>query len=158
MPKLDPTRVPVKTGSIYPAPYAAMMAGRSSLRLGEAGGLTQFGVNLVTLEPGALSSLRHWHMAEDEFVMVTEGECVMVTDAGEEVMRPGDCAAFPAGVADGHHFINRTGAVARFLVVGSKAAREVATYSDVDLVVTVEGKSATFTRKDGSPYVPPEGE
>lgn len=157
MPKLDLARVPVKTGSIYPAPYAAMMAGRSSLRLGEAGGLTQFGVNLVTLEPGALSSLRHWHMAEDEFVMVTEGECVMVTDAGEEVMRAGDCAAFPAGVADGHHFINRSGAVARFLVVGSKAAREVATYSDVDLVVTVEGKSATFTRKDGSPYVAPEG-
>lgn len=157
MPKLDLARVPVKTGSIYPAPYAAMMAGRSSLRLGEAGGLTQFGVNLVTLEPGALSSLRHWHMAEDEFVMVTEGECVMVTDAGEEVMRAGDCAAFPAGVADGHHFINRSGAAARFLVVGSKAAREVATYSDVDLVVTVEGKSATFTRKDGSPYVPSEG-
>lgn len=158
MPKLDLSKVPVKTGSIYPAPYAAMMAGRSSLRLGDAGGLTQFGVNLVTLEPGALSSLRHWHMAEDEFVMVTEGECVMVTDAGEEVMRPGDCAAFPAGVADGHHFINRSDAVARFLVVGSKAAREVATYSDVDLVVTVEGKSAVFTRKDGSPYIPPVGE
>lgn len=157
MPKLDLSAVPVKTGSIYPAPYAAMMAGRSSLRLGDAGGLTQFGVNLVTLEPGALSSLRHWHMAEDEFVMVTEGECIMVTDAGEEVMRPGDCAAFPAGKADGHHFVNRSGAVARFLVVGSKAPREVATYSDVDLMVEMAGGKATFTRKDGSPYVPEEG-
>lgn len=156
MPKLDLASVPVKTGSIYPAPYAAMMAGRSSLRLGQAGGLTQFGVNLVTLEPGALSSLRHWHLHEDEFVMVLTGECVMVTDAGEEVMRPGDCAAFPAGLADGHHFINRSDAPARFLVVGTKAPREVATYSDVDLVVVVEKGTATFTRKDGTPYVPAE--
>ena len=154
MPKLDLSAVPVKTGSIYPDPYAAMMAGRSSLRLGQAGGLTQFGVNIVILAPGALSSLRHWHLHEDEFVMVTEGECVMVTDAGEEVMRPGDCAAFPAGVANGHHFINRSDAPARFLVVGTKAPREVATYSDVDLVVVVEGGTATFTRKDGTPYVP----
>jgi uncharacterized cupin superfamily protein len=154
MPKLDLSAVPVKTGSIYPDPYAAMMAGRSSLRLGQAGGLTQFGVNIVILAPGALSSLRHWHLHEDEFVMVTQGECVMVTDAGEEVMRPGDCAAFPAGVADGHHFINRSGAEARFLVVGTKAPREVATYSDVDLMVVVEDSTATFTRKDGSAYVP----
>lgn len=156
MPKLDLAAVPVKTGSIYPAPYAAMMAGRSSLRLGQAGGLTQFGVNLVTLEAGAMSSLRHWHMAEDEFVMVTEGECTLITDAGAEVMRPGDCAAFPAGVADGHHFINRSDRVARFLVVGTKAAHEVATYSDVDLMVTIDGSGARFTRKDGSPYVAPE--
>jgi uncharacterized cupin superfamily protein len=148
---IDMTTVPVKTGSIYPAPFAAMMAGRSSLRLGDAGGLTQFGVNLVTLEPGALSSLRHWHAAEDEFVMVTEGECTLVMDAGETVMRPGDCAAFPAGVADGHHFVNRSAHPARFLVVGTRAAREVATYSDVDLMVTLEGGRATFTRKDGSP-------
>lgn len=157
MPKLDLASVPVKTGSIYPAPFAAMMAGRSSLRLGQAGGLTQFGVNLVTLEPGALSSLRHWHMAEDEFVMVTAGECVLVTDAGEEVMRLGDCAAFPAGVPDGHHFINRRTEPASFLVIGTKAPRELATYSDVDLMVTMEDGSATFTRKDGSPYLPPAG-
>ena len=154
MPKLDLAAVPVKTGSIYPDPYAAMVAGRSSLRLGQAGGLTQFGVNLVTLEPGAMSSLRHWHLHEDEFVMVTEGECVMVTDAGAEVMRQGDCAAFPAGMADGHHFINQTDAPARFLVVGTKAPREVATYSDVDLMVVMEDGTATFTRKDGSAYVP----
>jgi uncharacterized cupin superfamily protein len=152
MPKLDLSTVPVKTGSIYPAPYAEMMAGRSSLRLGEAGGLTQFGVNLVTLEPGALSSLRHWHMAEDEFVMVTEGECTLIDDAGECVMRPGDCAAFPANTPNGHHFINRTEAPARFLVIGSKAKREVATYSDLDLMVTIEGGVASFTHKDGTPY------
>lgn len=155
MPKLDLTKVPVKTGSIYPEPYAAMMAGRSSLRLGDAAGLTQFGVNLVTLEPGALSSLRHWHMAEDEFVMVTEGECVMVTDAGDTVMRAGDCAGFPAGATDGHHFINRSDRTARFLVVGSKARREVATYSDVDLKVEIEGGKARFTYKDGTDWAGP---
>ena len=155
MPVLDLAKVPVKTGSIYPEPYASMMKGRSSLRLGDAGGLTQFGVNLVTLEPGALSSLRHWHLNEDEFVMVTEGECTLVQDAGETVMRPGDCAAFPAGSTDGHHFINRTDTVAKFLVVGSKAPREVATYSDVDLRVEIEGGKARFTYKDGSDWTGP---
>lgn len=156
MPVIDLETVPVKTGSIYPEPYATMMAGRSSLRLGQAGGLTQFGVNLVMLDPGALSSLRHWHMAEDEFVMVIEGECTLVQDAGETLMRAGDCAAFPAGNPDGHHFINRTDQVAKFLVIGSKAPREVATYSDVDLMVSIDGNNATFTHKDGSPYVAPE--
>ncbi len=157
MPLIDPRTVPVKTGSIYPSPYAGMMAGRSSLRLGTAGGLTQFGVNLVTLEPGALSSLRHWHMAEDEFVMVTAGACTLVEDTGKTVMHAGDCAAFPAGVANGHHLRNDTDHPASFLVVGSKAKREVATYSDVDLIVTIEDGTATFTHKDGTLYVPPEG-
>lgn len=155
MPKLDLSKVPVKTGSIYPEPYAGMVKGRSSLRLGDAGGLTQFGVNLVMLEPGAMSSLRHWHLAEDEFVMVTEGECVMVLDAGETVMRPGDCAAFPAGSTDGHHFLNRSDRVAKFLVVGTKAPREVATYSDVDLKVEMAGGKARFTYKDGSDWEGP---
>ena len=155
MPKLDLSAVPVKTGSIYPAPFAAMMAGRSSLRLGQAGGLTQFGVNLVILEPGARSSLRHWHQMEDEFVMVLEGELMLVQDAGETPMRPGDCAAFPAGDTDGHCFINRSDAVGRFLVIGSKAPREVATYSDVDLIAHLEGGSARFTYKDGSDWTGP---
>lgn len=150
MPVIDQTKCPVKTGSIYPSPYAELMAGRSSLRLGDAGGLTQFGANLVTLEPGALSSLRHWHEAEDEFVMVTEGECTLVQDEGETVMRPGDCAAFPAGDRNGHHFVNRSGRPARFLVVGTRAAREVAHYSDVDLRVEIEGRSARFTYRDGT--------
>ena len=150
--KIDLSKTPVKTGSIYPPPYAEMMAGRSSQRLGDAGGLTQFGVNLVTLQAGAMSSLRHWHLAEDEFVMVTLGEVTMITNTGPEIMRVGDCAAFPAGAPNGHHFINHTNAPAQFLVVGSKSTREVATYSDVDLMVTMEGGRATFTRKDGTPY------
>lgn len=155
MPVIDQTTCPVKTGSIYPEPYASEMKGRSSLRLGEAGGLTQFGANLVILEPGAKSSLRHWHRSEDEFVMVTEGECTLVQDAGATVMRPGDCAAFPAGDTDGHHFINRTDRVAKFLVVGTRARDEVATYSDVDLMVALKGGRATFTYKDGTPWEGP---
>lgn len=158
MPKLDLSKAPVKTGSIYPAPYATEMAGRSSLRLGDLGGLTQFGANLVTLKPGAKSSLRHWHEAEDEFVMVTEGECVLVEDEGETPMRPGDCAAFPAGAPNGHHFINRSDREARFLVIGTRAKREVAHYSDVDLQAELAGGAAHFTFKDGRDYVPPARE
>jgi uncharacterized cupin superfamily protein len=155
MPVIDQSKLTPRTGSIYPSPYAEMMAGRSSLRLGEAGGLTQFGVNLVTLQPGALSSLRHWHLNEDEFVMVTEGECRLVQDAGETVMRPGDCAVFPAGNPDGHQFINRTASPARFLVIGTKAPREVATYSDLDLRVEMEGGKARFTYRDGTDWIGP---
>jgi uncharacterized cupin superfamily protein len=158
MPRLDLTKVPVKTGSIYPEPYATMVKGRSSLRLGEAGGLTQFGVNLVTLEAGAMSSLRHWHHHEDEFVWIVEGECVMVQDEGETVMRPGDCAAFPAGSTNGHHFLNRTDRPARFMVVGTKAPREVAVYSDVDLMVELtpgEAGRAHFMYKDGTDWEGP---
>lgn len=153
--KLDLASVPVKTGSIYPSPYREMMAGRSSLRLGEAGGLTQFGVNLVILQPGARSSLRHWHLNEDEFVMVLQGECTMYLDAGPTVMRAGDCAAFPAGCEDGHCFVNHTDAEARFLVIGSKAPREVATYSDVDLKVEIAGGTSRFTYKDGTDWAGP---
>lgn len=152
MPVIDKTGVPVKTGSIYPEPYASRMAGRSSLRLGDAGGLTQFGANEVILQPGAMSSLRHWHHREDEFVMVIHGECTLVQDAGETVMRPGDCAAFPAGDRNGHHFINKSAAEARFLVVGSRMNPEKATYSDVDLEVEMKDGKASFTHKDGTPY------
>ena len=149
---IDKASVPVKTGSIYPEPYASQMEGRSSLRLGDAGGLTQFGANEVILQPGARSSLRHWHHREDEFVMIIQGECVLVQDAGETVMRPGDCAAFPAGDPNGHCFVNRSGAEARFLVVGSRMNPEKATYCDVDLEIEIRDGKASFTYKDGTPY------
>lgn len=152
MPAINLAQAPVKTGSIYPEPFAAMMQGRSSLRLGEVGGLTQYGVNLVMLEPGAMSSLRHWHLHEDEFVWVVEGECTLVQDGGETVMRPGDCAAFPAGQPNGHHFMNFTDRVAKFLVVGTKAPTEIATYCDVDLRVEMAGGKARFTYKDGTDW------
>jgi uncharacterized cupin superfamily protein len=149
---IDFAKAPVKTGSIYPKPYDSEMAGRWSIRLGQAGGLTQFGVNVVVLEAGAKSSLRHWHLNEDEFVIVTQGTCTLVDDDGRHEMSVGACAAFPAGVANGHHFLNETDEEARFLVVGTKAAHEVATYSDVDLKLEMKDGSATFTHKDGTPY------
>lgn len=155
MPKIDLSTVPVKTGSIYPAPYAALMAGRSSLRLGDAGGLTQFGVNLVTLEPGAAASLRHWHLKEDEFAIVLEGDLILVEDEGETPMRPGDCAAWKAGVANGHRFVNRSDRPGRFLVIGSKAPDEVASYSDVDMKIHMNGGKPRFTYRDDTDWAGP---
>lgn len=150
MPVIDQSKIEPRTGSIYPAPYDAEMAGRSSLRLGDAGGLSQFGANLVMLEPGAKSSLRHWHQNEDEFVMVTKGICTLIDDSGDTEMHPGDCAAFPANDPNGHHFVNHTDAPAAFLVIGTRSTDEVATYSDVDLKVRLKDGNATFTRRDGS--------
>ena len=108
MPKLDLSKLEARSGSIYPAPYDAEMEGRSSLRVGDAGGLTQFGANIVILAPGAKSSLRHWHVEQDDFVMITQGSCTLVDDHGETQMTVGDCATFPANDGNGHHFINNT--------------------------------------------------
>ena len=152
MPRINLSEIPLKTGTIYPAPLDREVAGRATLRLGDAGGLTQFGVNIVILAPGAKSSIRHWHLKEDEFVMVTQGECTLVEDDGPTIMRPGDCAAFPAGNPNGHHFINHSDAEARFLVVGTKAPQETATYSDMDLKVEIVGGEAHFTYRDGTPW------
>ncbi len=152
---IDQSKCPVKAGSIYPEPYASQMAGRWSLRLGQAAGLTQFGANLVVVAPGARSSLRHWHRDEDEFVMVTEGELTLMQDEGEYVMRPGDCAAWPAGDSNGHCFLNRTDREARFLVVGGKSPVEVVTYSDDDFVVSIKDGAPVFTYHDGTPWTGP---
>jgi uncharacterized cupin superfamily protein len=127
-----------------------MMSKRSYLKLGDAGGLTQFGANITILEPGGVSSMRHWHTSQDEFVMVTRGEVVLVNDDGETVMAEGDCAAFPAGVENGHHFLNRSDHEARFLVIGTRTPHETAYYSDVDMMVVDVDGVATYTRKDGS--------
>jgi uncharacterized cupin superfamily protein len=156
MSKIDQSKIEPRTGSIYPGKLADEMHGRSSLRLGDAGGLTQFGANLVILEPGAKSSLRHWHENEDEFVMVTMGELILVEDGGETEMRVGDCAAFPAGNQNGHRLINQTDSEARFLVIGTRGSHEIAHYSDLDLKVEIKDGQANFTRKDGGSYVDPE--
>lgn len=151
MGKINTDNVPLETGSSYPEPYATEMGDRSWQSLGDAGGLTQFGVRLMIMQPGSKSSLRHWHKTEDEFVMVTEGELILVQDNGEITVRPGDCAAFPAGDTNGHHLINRTDAEARFLVIGTRVSHDVCTYSDVDLRVELDGARGVFTRKDGTP-------
>lgn len=155
MPRLDIDAAPLKTGSIYPEPYAGEMAGRSSRRLGELAGLSQFGVNLVTLQPGAAASLRHWHLREDEFAIVLAGELVLVEDGGDIPMAPGDCAAWRAGVANGHRFVNRSDAPASFLVVGGKAVDEVVTYSDVDMQIVFEAGRPRLTYHDGRDWAGP---
>ena len=151
MGKLDLTKAPRKTGSIYPEPFNSEMEGRSSLRLGDLGGLTQFGANLVILEPGAKSALRHWHEEEDEFIMVTQGICTLIDNAGETELTAGECAAFPANTPNAHQFINKTDQEARFLVVGTRGATEVAHYPDNDMKVSVKGGGFTFTKPNGDP-------
>jgi uncharacterized cupin superfamily protein len=153
--KIDIAALPVRSGTIYPPSCAAEVAGRSSLRLGDAGGLTRFGVDIVILAPGAKSSMRHRHEAEDEFVMIPDGICTMVTNDGPADMRPCDCVAFPAGTPDGHHSVNHSGAEARFLVVGSKVRRGVAQDPDQGIKVTMEGGRARFTAEDGGPLPTP---
>jgi len=151
MTKLDPTKAPIKTGSIYPEPFNTMMEGRSSLRLGDLGGLTQFGANLVILEPGAKSSLRHWHEQEDEFIMITQGTCTLIDNNGETEMSTGACAAFPANTPNAHQFVNKSDQEARFLVIGTRGPSEVAHYPDNDMKVTVKDGGFTFTKPNGDP-------
>jgi uncharacterized cupin superfamily protein len=149
MPKIDLAAAPERRGSGYPPPFDGPCAGRVRRRLGDAGGLTDFGVNLMRLPPGGWSSQRHWHSHEDEFVYVLEGELVLVEDAGETVLRAGDSAAFPKGSGDGHHLINRSGAAAVYLEVGSRSPEDVTVCSDVDMMsANADGR---FTRKDGRP-------
>lgn len=150
MKKIDLVAAPTGEGSRYPPPYDEPCLRRRWVRVGDAAGLTQFGVSIVTLEPGAWSSQRHWHSHEDEFVYLIEGELMLVTDSGEELMRPGDCAGFKAGVRDGHHLQNRSDRLARFLVVGSRIAEDWGEYSDIDMKF-LPGRSG-YARKNGQSF------
>ena len=150
MPKIDLNAVPEINRTGYPKPYSDAVAGRHYRRLGAAAGLKDFGVNLCRLEPGAWSSQRHWHSSEDEFVWMVEGEAVLVTDAGETLLRAGDCAAFPAGEANAHHLINRSDRDAVFLAVGSDKPADTCHYPDIDM--HLPRNDGPFTRKDGTPY------
>jgi uncharacterized cupin superfamily protein len=149
---LDPAGVTPRTSSLYPKPFDAPLEGRAKRALGDPLGLGQFGVNLVTLAPGAWSSQRHWHHEEDEFIYVLQGEVTLVTDAGEKTLRPGMAAGFPAGRPDGHHLINRSDLPVLYLEVGTRAPNEVAEYSDIDMVARKENGRFFFTRKNGEPY------
>jgi uncharacterized cupin superfamily protein len=147
--KIDIAAAPTRRGSAYPPPYDAPCADRFRRRLGEAGGLTAFGVNHLTLAPGVWSSQRHWHSREDEFVWVVSGEVVLITNAGEEILRAGDCAAFKAGDADGHHIVNRSGHDAVLLEVGNRDENDRTVYADIDMVA--EPHEDIYRRKDGTP-------
>ncbi len=152
MPKIDIANVPVDARSTYPIAFAKVVAGRERKRLGNAAGLDQFGVNLTTLKPGAASSLRHWHENEDEFVYVLEGEVVLIEDGGETVLGPGDAAGFRANHPNGHHLVNKSSRDAIFLEIGTRAKRERAEYSDVDLQVIRDEGGVRYTHKNGEPY------
>ena len=135
MPKVDIGKIAIDTATGYPPPFNKVVEGRSRKRLGRAAGLTQFGVNICTLKPGAASSQRHWHENEDEFVYMLEGEVVLREDDGETVLKPGDVAAWKAGVPNGHTLINRSDRDAVFIEVGTRAASERAHYSEIVLMV-----------------------
>ncbi len=153
MPKIDISAVPERKGTGYPAPFHEHSMDRIRQRLGNAGGLTDFGVNLIRLPPGNWSSQRHWHSHEDEFVYVLEGELTLIEDGGEAVLRAGDCAAFPKGSGNGHHMINKSDKTAVYLEVGSRHRDDLTTCSDIDVIST--NSDGRFVHKDGTPYRDP---
>lgn len=152
--RIDPATLPVLTGTTYPPPYDEPCRARHRTRLGDVAGLTQYGVNLLRLEPGAWSSQRHWHTGGDEFIYVVSGEVTLVTDAGDEILRAGDAAGFKAGDPDGHHLQNRSDADATILEVGSRIPGEAAYYPGIDLVAQTASPAqpGSYTHTDGTPY------
>ncbi|MDX8443139.1 cupin domain-containing protein [Mesorhizobium australafricanum] len=150
MPKIDLSAVSVRKGSGYPSPFDLPCAERTRRRLGDAGGLVDFGVNLMTLPPGGWSSQRHWHSQEDELVYVLEGELTLVEDGGETPLKAGDCATFAKNSGNGHHMINRSSVTARHLEVGSRNMDDVITCSDIDMMSP--NSDGRFLHKDGTPY------
>lgn len=147
---LDPTTVEPRTGSSYPLHLSMYLKGRSRRLLGSALGLRNFGVNLLRFEPGSWSSQRQWHLTQDEFIYVFEGEVVLITDEGERVLGPGMTAGSPAGAANGHRLVNwRGGAV---LEVGDRSPGDVGVDPDIDMQARMKAPAYEFTRKDGSSF------
>ncbi len=152
LPALDPATVAEVRGSGYPEPYRSRMGDRAKRRLGDACGLTKFGVNLVTLGPGGQSALRHWHTLDDEFVFVLSGEVVLMTNEGEQVLTAGMCAGYPGGSRNAHHFVNRSGAPARYLELGNRTPGDNAFYPDDDLMWGEDEAGEFAAHKDGRRY------
>ena len=152
MPKIDVPGLPTDSITRYPEPFRQAVLGRARKRLGDAVGLTQFGVNLTTLEPGAWSSQRHWHAAEDELVYILEGELVLVEDGGETVLKPGDAAGWKANAANGHCLINRGTRDAVYLEIGSRVTDERVVYPDIDMKLERDASGARYLHKSGEMY------
>jgi uncharacterized cupin superfamily protein len=152
-PAIAADSVPSKRGASYPAPFDQPCAARERRALGDAFGLNDFGVNLMTLPPGVWSSQRHWHSHEDEFVYVLAGNPTLVTDAGRTRLAPGMCAGFPAGAANGHHLVNETDAPVTLLEVGSRKPDDDCYYADIDMqILKRNSRDREYTRRDGTPY------
>ena len=137
-------------GTLYPPPFDEPCRSRQRTRLGDQAGLSQFGVNLLRLPPGAWSSQRHWHTGEDEFVYVLSGEVTLVTDAGEELLRAGDAAGFKANDGDGHCLQNRSAQDVQVLEIGTRVPGSMGYYSDIDMIAQPGG--ANYAHRDGAPY------
>ena len=152
MPKIDIAKAEVRTKGVYPQPYRSVTDGREKAALGNVAGLTQFGVNLTLLKPGAASALRHWHEHEDEFIYVLEGEIALIEDDGETLLKPGDCAGFKAGASNGHQLVNKSQKDARYLEIGTRAAVERCYYPGSDLIMERDELGMRFLRKSGEPY------
>jgi uncharacterized cupin superfamily protein len=149
MPKLDLEAIEQTNATGYPPPYDAPMAKRRYRRLAPASDLTDFGVSHVVLEPGGISSQRHWHEGEDEFLVMLSGEAVLVEEAGETPLQPGECVAWPKGVANGHQVVNSSDAPCTFVVVGKPAASDCH-YPDIDLHLSAG--TTPYRHKDGRAY------
>jgi uncharacterized cupin superfamily protein len=150
---VDTANVPESNATTYPAPFRDLAARRWNRRLGRILGLTNFGVTITRIEPGGQSSCRHWHARQDEFVYVLSGEAILETDAGEHRLTVGMCAGFPAGLRNGHRFVNRGETDVILLVAGDNTPGETVHYPDVDMHLTVAPDgSYAYTRKDGTPF------
>ena len=154
MPKVDIASLPIEAMVGYPDPFWEALRGRTRKRLGNAIGLTQFGVNLTTLRPGAWSAQRHWHHNEDEFIYVLEGEVVLKDNHGETVLKAGDAAGWKAFGGDGHCLINRTQRDVVYLEVGTRLANETVVYSDVDMRLERDKNGSRYMHKNGELYPP----
>lgn len=139
--------------SSYPEPFRPVVAGRSRRRLGDVFGLTNFGVNLTHLEPGAASALFHWHEVQDEFIYVLEGIATVLVGDDEYALSPGDCIGFKAGTAIGHHVVNRSDKRVTFIEIGDRLPGDKGDYPREDLVFEFrDDGSVKFSHKDGKPY------
>lgn len=145
-------RIPENTSTNYPEAFKHLVSGRKRKRLGNAAGLTNFGVNLVKLEPGSWSSIRHWHSHQDEFIYIINGEVTLVTNSGEQILQSGDMAAFPAGEENGHHLINHSSQNVTYLEIGDRTSGDKVTYPDCDLVAKDSKNGWVFTNKNGELY------
>jgi len=149
---VDPREVPEDGSTAYPAAYRPLVAKRFRRRLGNAAGITNFGVNLTRIAPGGQSAARHWHTKQDEFIYVVEGEPTLLTNAGRTRLAPGMCAAFPAGAQDGHCLLNETDRDVLYLEIGDRTPGDGAQYPDDDLVALFVDGKWRYTRKNGTPY------